>query len=417
MKWCQLLVLFSGLFFFHTPIYSQGFSNTEGDVIYLTNSSFEDLPQHSRTPRGWYDCGFGDESPPDIQPSGEFGVIKPAYEGDTYLGLVVRDNDTWESVAQRLSAPLKKGQCYSFSIYLARSELYLSLSRKAGAANKEANYITPAKLRIYGGFDYCDKQYMLGETSLIINERWIQYNFKFEPIDDYTYIIFEAFYKTPTLFPYNGNILLDGASAIKQIPCDDTPEVESEEPEEVVTAVPEKEEEPKAQTPPAQQATPQAPTKEAPAVVTTPQPETPAPKEEPKEAPTFTPDIKREELKVGQKLRIENLYFAANKSNIQDKSLQSLNEVYNFLKTNKDIIIEIGGHTNGLPDHEYCDQLSTQRAKAVTDYLIKRGIPIRQLKYKGYGKRELIASDETMEGRRKNQRVEIKIVSKMISKD
>ena len=187
-------------------------------VITLVNPSFEDMPRHSKPPRGWFDCGVPGETPPDVQPSGTFSVTKPAVNGDTYLGMVVRDNDTWEMVSQRMSAPMKKGQCYAFSIYLCRSELYVSVSRKS---DETANYTTPAKLRIYGGFDHCDKQYLLGETNLVINTRWLEYQFKFEPLDNYTHISFEAFYKTPTLFPYNGNILLDNASDITPISCNE----------------------------------------------------------------------------------------------------------------------------------------------------------------------------------------------------
>lgn len=412
MNWRHILILCCGMFLMNNPIFSQSIEESEGEVIYLTNSSFEDIPKHSKTPRGWYDCGFLDESPPDVQPSGEFGVIKPAIDGDTYLGMVVRDNDTWEAVAQRLSSPMKKGQCYSFSIYLARSELYLSLSRKAGASNKEANYITPAKLRIYGGFDYCDKQYMLGETSLIINERWIEFNFKFEPIDDYTYIIFEAFYKTPTLFPYNGNLLIDKASAINPIPCNEE-EVVEEVVEETVEPTPDPVTTPAAQSvPPSTEKATEQPVEPttAPEEVVTTTPE--VTKEEPVETPNFNPEMKKEELKVGQKLRIDKLYFGADESIIQANSFNALNELFAFMANNSDIVIEVGGHTNGLPPDGYCDNLSTQRAKAVVDYLIKKGISSNRLKFKGYGKRELIASDATLEGRRKNQRVEIKILSK-----
>ena len=60
--------------------------------IILDNPSFEDAPAHYRTPKGWDNCGFEGESPPDVQPSGEFGVEKKAAHGRTCLGLVVRDN-------------------------------------------------------------------------------------------------------------------------------------------------------------------------------------------------------------------------------------------------------------------------------------------------------------------------------------
>ncbi len=88
-----------------------------------------------------------------------------------------------------------------------------------------------------------------------------------------------------------------------------------------------------------------------------------------------------------------------------------MDEVYGFLKAHNKVKIEIGGHTNGLPSHEYCDKLSAARAKAVYDYLLAKGITPDRLTYKGYGKRRKIATDATAEGRNKNQRVEVKVLS------
>ena len=88
-----------------------------------------------------------------------------------------------------------------------------------------------------------------------------------------------------------------------------------------------------------------------------------------------------------------------------------LEEIYNFMAANPKATIEVGGHTNGIPPHTYCDNLSRKRAKAVVEYLIDRGIDRRRLSYKGYGKRKPVATNETKAGRRKNQRVEITVLS------
>ena len=380
----SLLVLASCLYAF-----------SQGEAIYLTNPSFEDMPRHSIAPTGWYDCGFPGESPPDVQPSGEFSVTKPANHGSTYLGLVVRDNDTWEAVSQKLSRPLRRGQCYEFSLDLARSELYISLSR---ANNEQANYITPAKMRIWGGFGHCDKQFLLDETSLINKYQWMQYNFKFEPIADYSYITMEAFYETPTLFPYNGNVLVDNASPIQPIPCDEPVAAEP------VAAKPEQPEIARAE-PPKPAAKTQKPQRPANTPAT---PKSPPPSEP--QAEKTIAGVKRSEMAKGLSITLDKLYFEADSSRIEEESFDFLNEVYEFLDVNSDVVIEIGGHTNGLPPDDYCDRLSTARAKAVADYLASRGIPRKRLQYKGYGKREPVASNKTPYGRRKNQRVEIKIL-------
>jgi len=364
--------------------------SAQGEPILLSNPSFEDFARASQPPINWYNCGFPGESPPDVQPDPTFNVTKEAADGETYLGMVVRDNDTWESVSQKMSRPLEKGKCYEFSIQLSRSLTYMSVSR---ISDQQANYATPAKLRIYGGFGHCDKQYMLGETKLIINTNWKEYNFKFEPMGNYTYIVLEAFYETPTLVPYNGNVLLDKASAIKPVPCDEVVE----------------------KAPPVKPATPpvKPPVKQATTPKTTPTtPKTPENNPPPKvEENMAISNLKRSDLQKGKVLRFTNIYFKADSTNITAQSYPSLNDIFSFLSKNPDVIVEIGGHTNGLPQsNEYCDNLSSLRAKSVANYLIKKGISSERVKYKGYGKRSPIDTNKTVEGRKRNQRVEIKIL-------
>ncbi|MFK7933682.1 MAG: OmpA family protein [Saprospiraceae bacterium] len=383
--------------------------------IELNNPSFEDMPRHSKAPRGWYDCGSPFESPPDVHPTHDaaFNVNRAPFSGDTYLGLVVRDNDTNEAVGQRLKRPIEAGKCYEFSIALARSDSYISLSRKT---SEEVNYTTPAKLRIYGGNNYCVKAEMLAESSLVKNTRWLVYNFRIEPQKTHKYIVLEAYYNTPALFLYNGHILVDSSSAIVPIPC--------EEPKELAIDEPEVKEDPVTEAPPQNiNVSPSADprTKPEPPVVTTNTPNTTLPSTPP--VATNTPpappteeemtlvDVKRKDLKAGQKIQIKNLFFSADKSEINSDSYTALNNLYKFLNRNQDIVIEVGGHTNSTPPDDYCDKLSTARAKAVVDFLAKKGIERERLQYKGYGKRNPVASNRTPVGRKRNQRVEVKVVS------
>jgi hypothetical protein len=203
MKTCLLVLLVCFSFLSNT---------TAKGGIYLVNPSFEDThPMHSKTPWGWHNCGFPEESPPDIQP-GSFSVTKEAKDGKTYVGLVVRDNDTWEAVAQRVSSPLEKGKQYSFSVFLARAELYLSISNRT---NEQANYSTPAILRIWGGNTFCERGELLAQSKLVEHTDWEAHKFEVKPRkSNWDYILLEAFYKTPVLEPYNGNILIDNCSEI-----------------------------------------------------------------------------------------------------------------------------------------------------------------------------------------------------------
>jgi outer membrane protein OmpA-like peptidoglycan-associated protein len=129
------------------------------------------------------------------------------------------------------------------------------------------------------------------------------------------------------------------------------------------------------------------------------------------EQPKVIADLDRKKITVGQTLQINQLFFTADSSLVNAESYAVLDEIFSFLSTNKDVVVEIGGHTNNIPPHEYCDRLSSARAKNVADYLIEKGIPANQVQHKGYGKRVPIASNDTAAGRQKNQRVELKIIS------
>lgn len=325
---------------------------TIGQTVYLTNPSFEDRPGPNRPPVGWRDCGgqFPGETPPDVQPSGSWEVYKPAMDGDTYLGMVVRENETYESVSQAMSGPLKKGKSYSFDIGLCTSEKYLSATRASTLqGGTKYNYVTPAKLMIWGGNSLCDKAILLGESPLISNNSWQKYNFIFKPTRNVSYITLEAFYRTPVLEPYNGNLLVDNASPITEIL--------------------------------------------------------------PKEKEPVAIKALTKKIVPGQVIRLDELYFQADNATLNKNSFKILDELYAYLAKNQSVKIEIGGHTNGVPSVEYCDKLSTERAKEVASYLTKKGINKTRVTFKGYGKRNPLASDKTMEGRKKNQRVEIKILS------
>jgi hypothetical protein len=194
---------------FLTSIYGQ-----KPVIIMLENPSFEDDTAFSHTPEGWLDCGFAGESPPDVQPNSVFGVIKPAFHDSTYLGMVVRDNGTWEAVGQRLKSPLLKNIKYSFSIYACQSEFYLSKSR---VTEKDINYIVPALIKIWGGNAECEAKELLAQSGGINFKEWKELAFTLSPKQTYRYLLIEAFYIRVSKNAYNGNVLLDNASAIVPI--------------------------------------------------------------------------------------------------------------------------------------------------------------------------------------------------------
>jgi outer membrane protein OmpA-like peptidoglycan-associated protein len=368
-------------------------------IIKLDNPSFEDFPGAAHTPQGWFDCGFAGESAPDVQPSGTFSVNKPAFHGSTYLGMVVRDNNTWEAIGQRLKSPLLKGVTYTFSLYAARSELYMSKSQLTG---KDANYITPTTVRIWAGSGYCAKEEMLDETEPVSEGNWKKFTFKFTPKATLNYFMVEGFYKVPTLFPYNGNVLIDNASDI-------VPEIKEDKKPPVVAVVTPKPKPtlpaPVVKPPVVKPNRPTKPTDTSP-VVTQTKPTKPVEVIKPvDESPS------QDRLREGQTIKIEKLQFEPNSSKIQESSFASLDDVFNLLINNGNLIVEIGGHTNLVMEDVASVRLSTDRAKAVADYLVNKGIERKRLAVKGYGGSKPIEKEKTQAANKINQRVEIKILS------
>ena len=117
----------------------------------------------------------------------------------------------------------------------------------------------------------------------------------------------------------------------------------------------------------------------------------------------------KEEYSVGKTVVLENIFFDFDKSVLLPQSYVALLNLTNLLKENPSMKIELSGHTDNKGKDKYNEKLSQERAKAVYDYLISRGIDKKRLKYRGYGAQHPIADNKTDEGRAKNRRVEFTI--------
>lgn len=172
----------------------------EAQIVHLENPSFEGEPRDAVIPMNWLACEEG--TTPDILP-GPWGVYLEPSDGESYVGLITRENFSWESICQRLKSPLQKQECYSFSIDLAHSDTY-------------SGYNNPIKLRVWGGTSKCKKDQLITETDFIENKEWVSHTFEFNAEVEIKYLILEAFYRERP-YAYKGNILLDNISPIK--PC------------------------------------------------------------------------------------------------------------------------------------------------------------------------------------------------------
>lgn len=114
---------------------------------------------------------------------------------------------------------------------------------------------------------------------------------------------------------------------------------------------------------------------------------------------------------VGEKLKIDNLNFQVNTYIVVPASRAKMYELLTVLKSNPGMEIEIHGHLCCMPVDRL--DLSTQRAKAIKNFLVSNGIDASRLSYKGFGSSQPIfpipEKDETQ--RAANRRVEILIVA------
>jgi outer membrane protein OmpA-like peptidoglycan-associated protein len=105
---------------------------------------------------------------------------------------------------------------------------------------------------------------------------------------------------------------------------------------------------------------------------------------------------------------LENLLFEYNSAHIYEESFPILDKLVEYLNSQGDTKFEIGGHTDDVGTIKDNQILSENRANAVKDYLIVRGIAAERIVAIGYGEESPLAENESEDGRAKNRRTEVK---------
>lgn len=117
-------------------------------------------------------------------------------------------------------------------------------------------------------------------------------------------------------------------------------------------------------------------------------------------------------VEVGTKVVLDHIYFETGKAVLRPESDEALNQVLRFLENNPSMKLEISGHTDNTGSLRINQKLSRDRASAVVNYLVGKGIPESMLESKGYADTQPVATNNTSEGRTQNRRVEFKVLSK-----
>ncbi|MGI4871398.1 MAG: OmpA family protein [Janthinobacterium lividum] len=117
-------------------------------------------------------------------------------------------------------------------------------------------------------------------------------------------------------------------------------------------------------------------------------------------------------FKVGQKVRLNNIFFPQSKFYLQPSSFPELQRLVKLLKQYPSVEILIAGHTDNQGDEALNLKLSEDRVNEVKKYLVSKGIATDRLATQGFGGTQPIASNDQEETRRFNRRVEFTITKK-----
>lgn len=133
-------------------------------------------------------------------------------------------------------------------------------------------------------------------------------------------------------------------------------------------------------------------------------PKTPGPKSN-----NGCPTLSRQEQEVIN-AAFGNLEFETKKSIIKNQSFYTLDKLAERMQKNSEWYLRLSGHTDAIGTEEFNLQLSENRAHAVRDYLLDKGLSERRFIIQFFGESDPIADNKTEVGKQLNRRVEMKIL-------
>ncbi len=125
----------------------------------------------------------------------------------------------------------------------------------------------------------------------------------------------------------------------------------------------------------------------------------------------YIKNIALQPLQLNVSMVLKHIYFKTNSSTLEDVSRIELHKLIQLLQENPSIKIAIEGHTDNVGTPSYNMNLSINRAKAVADYLIEKGIVAQRLSYKGYGSTKPLQLNDSEAHRSLNRRTQFTIIA------
>lgn len=117
----------------------------------------------------------------------------------------------------------------------------------------------------------------------------------------------------------------------------------------------------------------------------------------------------QQEPEMAMVLEVSDVLFEFDKWVIKEPYLPELDQWAEYLQDNPQVQAEIYGFTDSIGTVRYNQKLSENRAQAVVNYLVEKGVSPKRLTARGFGETQPAAPNDTSEGRQKNRRVELKL--------
>lgn len=126
---------------------------------------------------------------------------------------------------------------------------------------------------------------------------------------------------------------------------------------------------------------------------------------------TYRMDIPLQPVKKDAQITLQNIFFATGDFSLRPESTAELDIIVRWLQENPGVRIRINGHTDSIGKAADNLTLSTQRARAVTEYLRSKGIDAQRLSFQGFGATRPISPNTDEAGRARNRRTEMEIIA------
>lgn len=115
-------------------------------------------------------------------------------------------------------------------------------------------------------------------------------------------------------------------------------------------------------------------------------------------------------LEVNAALTLNNINFESNSAALKSSSRFELDRVWELMKLNPKLKIELAAHTDDVGDEDFNLKLSNERALSAFEYLSKKGIAKNRMVPKGYGEIKPMVPNDSDESRMQNRRLELRVI-------